>query len=79
MIFYQKKSCRAGDRDTCSFHNTSTALIFNPCEGLRIGNVPHEYDCTKYYTCINEIPQLQQCGSGQIFNPDLNQCATGSC
>ncbi|KAG5677761.1 hypothetical protein PVAND_007492 [Polypedilum vanderplanki] len=86
---------RPGNQETCELYSENTATIteptfpitstttsipiFNPCSSIEIGRVPHETDCTMYYSCLNYQYALNQCPPNQFFNETMNHCQVGSC
>ncbi|CAH1258875.1 MRC1 [Branchiostoma lanceolatum] len=44
------------------------------CEGKPDGNYADTVDCSKYYTCSNEILSHRSCPDGLYFNEETDQC-----
>ncbi|XP_063391611.1 peritrophin-1-like isoform X1 [Cydia fagiglandana] len=40
-----------------------------PPDGSPFFNIPHETDCSKFYTCAHGVPVLQTCPDGTHFSP----------
>ncbi|XP_048001964.1 peritrophin-1-like [Leguminivora glycinivorella] len=40
-----------------------------PPEGSPFFNIPHETDCSKFYTCAHGVPVLKTCPEGTHFSP----------
>ncbi|XP_063544712.1 peritrophin-1-like [Cydia strobilella] len=45
-----------------------------PPEGSPFFNIPHETDCSKFYTCAHGVPVLQTCPNGTHFSPMHSVC-----
>lgn len=86
--------CKPGNTETCelftennaptmtepTFGTTTTEIVpTHPCDGVPLGNRPHENDCTMFYRCLGGSGQLDNCPQGQYFNRDSRQCTNGEC
>lgn len=44
------------------------------CSPFGIQQIPHPYDCAKYYLCVYGIRTMRICGSGLYFDPKIGDC-----
>ncbi|XP_058065690.1 peritrophin-1-like [Anopheles bellator] len=53
-----------------------TTAVADPCkeQGLYTGFLPHETDCSKYYSCYGGEAYLQECPDGKYFDPTRTVC-----
>ncbi|XP_052871345.1 peritrophin-44-like, partial [Anopheles cruzii] len=53
-----------------------TTAVADPCteQGVYTGFLPHETDCTKYYSCYGGVAYEQTCPDGKYFDPTRTIC-----
>lgn len=44
------------------------------CSPFGVQQIPHPYDCAKYYLCVSGIRTMRICGEGLLFDPKIGDC-----
>ena len=66
--------CRAGNRDTCEFYETTTPPDLNRlCDGLDRVFLQHPTNCRKAIFCFNGVAIESSCRENAIFDIAINE------
>ncbi|KAL7052150.1 hypothetical protein ACKWTF_004790 [Chironomus riparius] len=72
--------CRAGNRETCEFYETTTKPpdLNRLCDGLDRVFLEHPFNCQSAIFCLNGIAIESSCQENTIFDIDINNCREGN-